>query len=223
MFSIPPWTPIFWIQRFKMTGQQEEIFAAQTTWFHVFKDMIDSGDMAKLPATAVKIYLVIKAHINFTTGCSFPALETIVEKSGVSRAQVMRDLKALEDKGYLTKEKRGRSNVYHLREKIEIKDDTGRPAAVATWDYLPGGVREAVADLKNVLITGEFEGAKIVHIERLQVNVNHAHDHATIVNVQNIQQLLGSLEAMPEDLRERVIRAMAAQKAPVDDSSTGKK
>lgn len=109
-----------------------------------------------------------------------------------------------------------------MREKIEIRDAAGRPAAVATWDYLPGGVREAVADLKNVLVTGEFEGAKIVHIERLQVNVNHAHDQATIVNIQNIQQLLGSLEAMPEDLRERVIRAMAAQQAAMDDLSTGR-
>ena len=39
----------------------------------------------------------------------------------------------------------------------------------------------------------------------------------TIVKTKNIQQLLGSLEAMPEDLRERVIRAMAAQKVSVDD------
>ena len=44
----------------------------------------------------------------------------------------------------------------------------------------------------------------------------------TIVKTKNIQQLLGSLEAMPEDLRERV-QAMAARKAPVDDSPTGKK
>lgn len=95
-----------------MKEQAADIFAAQTTWFHVFKDMIDSGDMAKLPATAVKIYLVIKAHTNFTTGRSFPALETLIEKSGVSRAQVMRDLKSLEERGYLTNcGKRSRSGT----------------------------------------------------------------------------------------------------------------
>lgn len=189
---------------------QQEMFEAQTTWFHVFKDMIDSGDMARLPATAIKTYLVIKAHTNFSTGRAFPAIETIVDKSGVSRAQVMRDLKALEEFGYLTKEKVGRNNVYHLREKVEIRDESGRPAAVATWDYLPSSVRDAVADLKNVLVTGDFEGAKIVHIDRLQVNVTHLHDNA--VNL-NIQQMLGSLEALPDDLRERVIKAMNAQKA----------
>jgi hypothetical protein len=62
----------------------------------------------------------------------------------------MRDLKALEDKGYLTKEKRGRSNVYHLREKIEIKDAAGRPTAVATWDYLPGFGRLDSANLAGL-------------------------------------------------------------------------
>lgn len=193
-----------------MTAKQIEMFEAQTTWFHVFKDMIDSGDMAKLPATSIKTYLVIKAHTNFSTGRAFPAIETIVEKSGVSRAQVMRDLKALEEAGYITKEKVGRNNLYHLREKVEIRDETGRPAAVATWDYLPSSVRDAVADLKNVLVTGDFEGAKVVHIDRLQVNVTHLHDNA--VNM-NVQQMLGSLESLPDDLRERVIKAMTAQKS----------
>lgn len=191
-----------------MAGQGE-LFEAQTTWFHVFKDMIDCGDMAKIPATAIKVYLTIKAHTNFLTGRAFPAIETIVDKSGVSRAQVMRDLKTLEEFGYLTKEKVGRSNVYHLREKVAIRDEAGRPAAVATWDYLPASVRDAVADLKNVLVTGDFEGAKVVHIDRLQVNVVHQHDQAVNVNIQT----LGGLDALPDDLREKVVRAMEAQRS----------
>lgn len=192
------------------TPKQAELYEAQTSWFHLFRSMIENGDMAALPATAVKTYLVIKSYTNFTTGRSFPAIETIVSKSGVSRAQVMRDLKSLTQFGYLTKEKMGRANVYHLREKVEIQDEAGRPAAVATWDYLPSSVRDAVADLKNVLVTGDFEGAKIVHIERLQVNVIHQHDQA--INL-NVQQMLGSLDSLPPDLKERVIKAMQAQAA----------
>ena len=34
-------------------------------------------------------------------------------------------------------------------------------AAVATWDYIPGSVRDAVADLKNVLVTGDIGGARM--------------------------------------------------------------
>ena len=167
--------------------QQGEWLQAETTWFHVFKAMIDNGDMARLSGSAVKVYLVVKSHTNFSTGRSFPALETIAEKSGLSLAQVKRELKALEDMGYLTKAKEGRHNVYTLREKVAINDVAGRPAAVASWDYLPGGVREAVADLKNVMVTGDLDDARVVHIERLQINITHVHDNGTNLNIQAIE------------------------------------
>ena len=186
---------------------QQELFEAQTQWFHIFKAMIDSGDLAKLPGSAVKVYMVIKAHTNFSTGRAFPAMETIAEKSGLSLAQVKRVLKTLEDFGYINKAKQGRSNVYTLREKVEITDDQGRPAAVATWDYLPSSVQHAVADLKNVLVTGDLAGAKIVHIERLQVNVNHLHDNA--VNM-NVQQFMADLERLPEELRTKIMNGWNA-------------
>ena len=50
-----------------------------------------------------------------------------------------------------------------------ITDDTGQPAGQTTWDYLPDAVRGAVADLKNVLLSGQFADAKIVKIQNLQV------------------------------------------------------
>lgn len=183
---------------------QQELFEAQTQWFHVFKAMVDNGDLAKLSGSAVKVYLVVKAFTNYSTGRAFPALETIVEKSGLSLSQVQRELKSLEEFGYISKSKEGRKNIYTLREKVEIKDDQGRPTAVATWDYLPSSVQHAVADLKNVLVTGELAGAKIVHIERLQVNINHLSDNAINFNVQDF---MSSLEKMPAPLREKMLRA----------------
>lgn len=145
---------------------------AETTWFHVFRSMVMNGEVAKMGPIAYTIYCVIKAHTNFNTGHSFPSIETIVEKSGASRATVMRELVNLEKFGYVTKEKRGRHNLYQLRERVEIMDEHGRPQAVATWDYLPAGVQAAVADLKNVLVSGDLTGAKVVNIERLTVNVH---------------------------------------------------
>ena len=186
---------------------QPELFEAETQWFHVFKAMIDSGELAKMDGSTVKVYLVVKAHTNFSTGRAFPALDTITEKAGLSLSQVQRCLKQLEQHGYISKEKKGRSNVYTLREKIQIEDGTGRPAAVATWDYLPSSVQQAVADLKNVLVTGDLAGAKVVHIERLQVNVTHLHDNA--VNF-NVQQFMADLEKLPPAYADKIRAAFEA-------------
>ena len=166
---------------------QSELFQAQTTWFHVFKNMIDNGDVAKMGAYATTVYMVIKAHTNYSTGLSFPAIETIAEKSGVSIPQVKRELKKLEEFGYITKVKKGRNNQYTLREKVDIQDAAGRPSAVATWDYLPGAVQDAVADLKNVLVTGKAENAKIVHIERLTVNIAQA--GGIVLNMEHVAEM----------------------------------
>jgi hypothetical protein len=61
-----------------------------------------------------------------------------------------------------------------------ITDHTGKPAGQATWDYLPDAVRTAVADVKNVLMSGSFADAKIVKIENLQVVIVNAEPGATV-------------------------------------------
>jgi hypothetical protein len=154
--------------------------SAELAWFHVFKAMIDDGEVAKIGPSAFTTYCVIKSHTNFATGVAFPSIETISQKSGISQAQVKRDLKTLEANGLLTKEKQWKSNVYTLREKILISDENGKPAGQATWDYLPGAVRDAMADLKNVLMTGQFADAKVVMIENLQVNIIKAEPGSTV-------------------------------------------
>lgn len=179
---------------------QGELFKAETTWFHVFRDMVENGDVAKMGPHAVTVYLVIKAHTNFSTGRAFPALETIVEKSGISESQVKRSIKALEELGYVSKEKKGRNNIYTLREKVQVTDEHGRPTAMATWDYLPSSVSHAMADLKNVLMTGDLGGAKIVHIERLNVNLQVNNSGG------NIQINAADLEKLPADMRDALLK-----------------
>jgi DNA-binding transcriptional ArsR family regulator len=203
--------------------KQEDLFAdpeklkAELVWFHIFRTMITSPDFAKMEGSAVKVYLVIKAHTNFNTGASFPGIETIAEKAGYSPRQVMRALKELEELNLITKKQVGRSNTYTLRETVEIQDAHGRPAAVATWDYLPSTVQQAVAELKNVLVTGKLGDAKIVHIERLQINVNNLSDNA--VNF-NIQDFITGVEKLPKHLRQAARDAMdRADIGDRDDSS----
>lgn len=163
-----------------MERKQMDLFKAETTWFHVFVSMIENGDVADLGPYAVTVYLVIKAYTNWKTGKAFPSVDTIVEKSGISRAQVTRSLAALTAKGYLDKVKSGRKNNYTLREKVTLKDEEGRPAAFATWDYLPSTVEAARAELKRFMLTGEHDG-KILFVETLNLNVQvNTGDHNLI-------------------------------------------
>jgi hypothetical protein len=182
---------------------QGELFKAETTWFHVFKAMIDSGDLAKMGPHAFTVYCVIKAHTNFSTGHAFPSLETVSEKSGVSLAQVKRELKTLEENGYISKEKSGRKNLYTLREKVGIADSDGRPVASATWDYLPSSVRDAVADLKNVIISGDLAGARIVHIDRLTFNVQTG-ANSTQINLSGLDDLAKVNPKMADKIRKLI-------------------
>ena len=179
-------------------SKQLELFKAETTWFHVFKDMIDSGDVASMGPYAVTAYLVIKSYTNFATGVSFPSIETISEKSGMSERQTRRSLKVLEENGYLSKFKKGRKNIYTLREKVHMKDSKGRPAAVATWDYLPSTVEAARAELRQFKMTGENDG-QIIHIENLTMNVQFIqgdHNDVDQINFDSIkdQKLKQTLE-----------------------------
>jgi len=184
---------------------QEELFKAETTWFHVFKDMIDSGDLALMDGSAVKCYLVIKAHTNFSTGRSWPGIDLIAEKTGLSDAQVKRCLKKLEELKYISKEKAGRHNRYTLREKVNILDSDGQRQAVATWDYIPSGVRAAVADLRNVVVDGSLSDAKLVHIEHLHLNLNVQNGNSN----QQININAADMAKLPSHLREQIERMMS--------------
>ena len=166
--------------------KQAALLQAETTWFHVFRSMIDKGDAAKMGGTTFLVYAVIKAHTNWSTGRSFPTIETIMEKAGIGKDTVLRSLKTLEDMDYLRKEKVGRVNAYTLREKVCVEDSEGRPQAVALWDYLPSTVKAAQAELKNFVMTGEATDYKVIHIETLNLNVQLG-DNNTQFNLGQIK------------------------------------
>jgi DNA-binding transcriptional ArsR family regulator len=191
-----------------MDERQGSLFA-DPSWFHVFKDMIDSGEITKMGTQAFAVYAVIKRYSHHTSGEAFPSIELIAEKVGIVPRQVMRELKTLEEMGYLTKHKVGRRNNYVLREKVTIRDTAGEAYAVASWDYVPQGVTEAVKDLKNVLVAGDLSGARIVQIQHLTVNV--ARDNATqIIFNQTV------FEKLPLELQQQMLKMREA----IQDLST---
>jgi hypothetical protein len=164
-----------------MSRKQNELFEAETSWFHIFKAMIDRGDVAKMGGTVFAIYAVVKSYTNWSTGRAFPGLNLISEKAGVDRRTVIRALNKLEEMGYIVKESTpGKSNKYKLREQVPISQE-GRPVAVATWDYLPSVIGEAHAELKNFLATG-LDNGRIINIESLHLTVNIANAGGTVIH-----------------------------------------
>jgi DNA-binding Lrp family transcriptional regulator len=204
------------------TPRQDDLFAdphtlkAELTWFHIFRTMINSPAFAELPAASVKVYLVIKAHTDFSNGHAFPGIPVIAKKAGYSEPQVKRILQDLQERKLITKTKAGRSNSYMLHETVDIFDEKGMPVAVAGFDYLPSTVQRAVGELKNVLVTGQLGNAKIVHIERLQINVNNLRDNA--VNF-NVQQFLADVEKLPKHLRQAAKDAIDRAELRDDDGA----
>lgn len=151
-------------------NKQLPLIEATTSWFHVFKSMIDSGDVAKMNHSTVVVYLVIKSYAGFNTGKSFPEIPLIAEKSGLSERQVKRCLNELTEFGYLSTDKKsGRKNKYTLREKVSLFSTEGE-AAIASWDYVPSQVQAAQSELKRFMTTLDTKDTKIIQIENLTLN-----------------------------------------------------
>ena len=174
------------------TGQQE-LFEADATWFHVFKELIKSKTWAKMSAPAKALYPTIKSFTNWKTGSSFPSVETMEEYSGLSRPSIFKALKELEELGYVRSEKRpGRPTVYTLVEKIEIHDNDGRPVASASFDYLPSIINDTMVELRNYVAKGMTDDGKLqfIHVDRFiieNLNVINGDNNTASISNQNIQ------------------------------------
>lgn len=72
------------------------------------------------------------------------------------------------------------------------------------WDYVPQGIKDATADLRDVLLSGEFGKAKIVHIEHLTVNI--ARDNATqvVFNQAEFNKLPTEIQDMLMKIRSNI-------------------
>lgn len=149
-------------------------FSADTSWFHIFKELIRSGRWAQMSTAAAKLYPVIKAFINWENGHACPKVETLMEYSGMSRASVIKGLKELEEIGLLRRDNEMRQRgSYYLVERFEVKDGDGRPTASVSFDYLPAYIKDAVAELKRFVMNGsDKEGnIQIIHIENLNLQI----------------------------------------------------
>ena len=165
--------------------KQTELFKADVTWFHIFKEIIRNGTWAKLTTNAKAIYPVVKAFANWETGSAFPSIDTLQHHSGLARASVIKALKELESQGLLIKNaEKGKSSAYSLIEQFDVKDDSGNKAASVTFDYIPASAASAIAEFKRMLADG-FQSpdgkTNFIKIQNLNVNI-HTGSGSNMVN-----------------------------------------
>lgn len=160
------------VGKVKAKDRQTPLYEANAQWFHVFRDMIERGDAAKMGPGAFLVYATIKCFTDLKTGKNFPSLAVIAEKSGFTDRQVRTHLKVLEENGYLEIDRTpGKKNGYVLKEQLPIFNrGTGELEAMARFDYIPMAVQQAVTELKNFTISGDDKDAKII---KITVNIQH--------------------------------------------------
>lgn len=161
-------------------AEQAELFKADISWFHIFKEMIRNESWAKLSGSAAKIYPVIKAFINWESGSAFPSIDTLERYSGVSRPSIVKALKELEKAGLLIKSvTKGKGSNYTLVEKFNVEGADGRPAASVSFDYLPAYVGDAVTELKHFMAQGlSLPDGKtnFIKIDNLTLNIHNGNN-----------------------------------------------
>ncbi|CAB3752574.1 helix-turn-helix domain-containing protein [Paraburkholderia humisilvae] len=173
---------------------QGELFKAETGWFHVFRSLVNSDAFASMDGKTVKVYLVIKTQTNIDTGLAGPIeYETIAARAGISVSSVKRAIPQLESLGYVSRSPCGRSYVYRFQEKWRIHDESGKHTAMASWPYIPALVKSTADDLRAGRVPPN------VHIERLQLNINHVGAGGVVINVQD------ALNQMHPNMRQKLI------------------
>jgi hypothetical protein len=176
---------------------------ANTAWFHVFCDFVQSGEMAKMGLSTFGVLVAIKSHAALHDGQSCPAASTIAKYVGLSRRQVVTHLARLAELGYLQKESVGRLNRYQLTERIQITDEeTGEPTALAHFPYVPLAVEEIRTQIKAFLASNTLPAGSPIVIQQLNIGIQ--------IGEHNIQNIVVPAGAEPEAiadprLREKVV------------------
>jgi hypothetical protein len=184
-----------------MTVEQMDLFKANITWVHFFKDMVRSKQWAGLSGSAAKVYMVIKTYSNWRTGEAHPSLETIVEYSGVVRNSAIKACKELEEQGMIRQVKAaGKQTRYQVIETVLAEDPaSGEPMHSISFDYMPLHVTEVVKDIKTFLASGIAPGTHLT-IKNLTINIqnNAPGSTGTINNIGLAEQLTELSKSNPE-------------------------
>jgi len=193
--------------------------------------LVESGDLVRLRPEAVSLFLAVRHYLRTREDgeeTRFPDNETLQGLTALDARQVEAGLDSLYRCGYLDREPRRSDKdaapVYRLREKSIWYDNEGQVAGEVSWDLpvSPAGL-VGLPEFRNILMSDRLRGAKVVHIERLQVNVSGARDGGISVNALTVadehssatqQQLSKLLELLEQVSKQWAGVVPEAESAP---------
>ncbi|KVQ62131.1 hypothetical protein WT22_01130 [Burkholderia territorii] len=171
----------------------------ETGWFHVFRSLVESGALASMDGSTIKVYLVIKTHTNVESGIAGPlGQDVIAKKSGVHPSSVKRAIAQLEGLGYLSKTRRGKACEYRFQEKWRLHDEDGTHTGMASWTYVP----TLVKTISDALRAGKVPPS--VQIEKVQLNINQVGAGGVVINMQDSVDMQQALQKMSPEMRRKM-------------------
>lgn len=135
------------------------------TWFHIVREQVQNGTIAKVGPVPWAVYCAVKSHTGLATGNAFPSTARLAELVGVSLDTVQRALKVLVANGLINATKqRGKGSQYSVTEKIAITRKNGLPWAIGEKKYIPVEFSNFVAQLQRLAETGNMPTDKGITI-----------------------------------------------------------
>lgn len=144
-------------------------------WFHIIRDLVQSGIIAKVGPVPWAVYCTVKSHAGLNSGDAFPTNARIAEMVGRNENTVRSALKTLVDEGLLDVAPRtGQSSVYSVREQVQIKHKGGEPWATGERKYVPLEFQQFIVELERLAKTGNLPTDKGITINLVVQNIARA-------------------------------------------------
>ena len=154
-------------------------------WVHFLKDMVFSGQLRSIGCYGLTILLTVKAHTDLRTGSdAFPSIQTISHFTGISEAQIKRELKKLCELNYIEIVKKGRSNHYIVKERLKIKYEDGS-TATASWNYVAFDTQNILNEIKKMFIDNTLRSTSVINITVDNQKINQVVNGVQINNYGN--------------------------------------
>jgi DNA-binding transcriptional regulator YhcF (GntR family) len=163
------------------SGEPWEEKTVKALWFHIVREQVQSGEIARVGAVPWAVYCAVKSHTGLETGDAFPSNARIAALVGVSMDTVQRALKKLAEAGLVSAVKRrGKGSSYSVTEKIPLDDAKGEPWATAERKYIPLQFTNFVAELQRLATTGNLPTDKGITINLVVQNVFGEHAQVSV-------------------------------------------
>jgi DNA-binding transcriptional ArsR family regulator len=162
-------------------GEPWEAKSVKHQWFHIVREQVQSGEIARVGVTAWAVYCAVKSHTGLETGDAFPSNARLAGLVGVSLDTVQRALKKLSEAGLVSSSKqKGKGSSYSVTERIAMADEKGEPWGTAERKYVPLQFTNFVAELQRLATTGNLPTDKGITINLVVQNVYGEHANVSV-------------------------------------------